>query len=349
MPLRRARHLASTLADRADASGFYLRRTLIKECIMKKFVWTFAVFVAVLLPQLNVTSARAQAIVSWVSSTGSDNNTQNFCDASNPCLTFGAALSVLALGGEPSSGEVHCLGPYGLSNGDAAINITFSVTIDCHDGLGAIVQNGGTFTINGTNIIVTLRGLTLNGLAGNPDGLTQALNGIVIQSAAIVNIEDCLIEKFTGSGISVTTSANTVLNVRNTTIRNVANGVSLMPSGGAVNGSIDHAMIGVTSSDGITTNTGSVFFTVTNSLIVNAKGVGVSAGGAGTVLGVASSSVSNNNTAFATAGGVIRISRNEIYDNNTNFSISGGTIATAGNNDVAVNGSTVPNGTITQQ
>jgi hypothetical protein len=83
-------------------------------------------------------------------------------------------------------------------------------------------------------------------------------------------------------------------------------------------------------------------------VISNAAGVGVNVG-SGTVLEVAGSSVSNNKTAFATSGGIIRISRNEIYDNNANFSISGGTIATAHNNDIAVNGSTAPNGTITQQ
>ena len=72
-------------------------------------------------------------------------------------------------------------------------------------------------------------------------------------------------------------------------------------------------------------------------------------GGAGAVIGVDSSSVSSNNTAFATSGGIIRVSRNVIYDNNANFSIAGGTIATSGNNIVAVNGATSPNGTITQQ
>jgi hypothetical protein len=105
-------------------------------------------------------------------------------------------------------------------------------------------------------------------------------------------------------------------------------------------------------SDGISVQTiggGSVIVTVTNSNILNAAGIGVFAGGAGTVLGVDSSSVTNNNFAFDTVGGIIRISRNVIYDNNTNFSIAGGTIATSGDNYVAVNGATVPNGSITRQ
>ena len=92
-----------------------------------------------------------------------------------------------------------------------------------------------------------------------------------------------------------------------------------------------------------------VFLTVTNSNILNAAGIGVNSGGAGSVLGVDSSSVSSNNTAFSTSGGTIRISRNVIYDNTTNYTIAGGTIATSGDNIVAVNGATVPNGTVTKQ
>jgi hypothetical protein len=92
----------------------------------------------------------------------------------------------------------------------------------------------------------------------------------------------------------------------------------------------------------------SVYFTVTNSAIVNVAGTGVSVDTGG-VLEFDSSSITNNNKAIAANGGVIRISRNTIYDNNTNFSFNGGTIATGGNNFVAVNGSQAPNGSITQQ
>ena len=87
---------------------------------------------------------------------------------------------------------------------------------------------------------------------------------------------------------------------------------------------------------------------MTNSAIVNAATSGVYAA-TGAVLEIDSSSVTNNNMAFFATDGTIRISRNTIYDNNTNFSISGGTIATGGNNFVAVNGATAPNGSITQQ
>jgi len=73
------------------------------------------------------------------------------------------------------------------------------------------------------------------------------------------------------------------------------------------------------------------------------------AGGNSAVVNVDSSSVSSNNTAFAAIGGIIRVSRSAIYDNNANFSISGGgQIATDGANVGAINGATMPNGTVSR-
>jgi hypothetical protein len=311
---------------------------------MRKIVLLLAALVATASPLLLQTApARAQVPRTWVSGTGDDSNTVSQCQPSAPCLSFSAALQQTQVGG-----EINCFAPNGLNGYGAPLEISASITIDCHSVYGSLGVNGTNgIVINAPGAVVNLRNLNFDGFSVASEA--AGLNAITIEAAALVNIEDCMIENFSQSGISVTTSANTVVNIRNTSIKNVANGISLAPSGGAVNGSIDHTLIAKTSGDGITTNTGSVFFTVTNSLIVNAAGIGVHSGGTGTVLGVASSSVTNNNTAFATSGGTIRISRNEIYDNNTNFSISGGTIATSGNNDVAVNGSTVPNGTITQQ
>ena len=92
---------------------------------------------------------------------------------------------------------------------------------------------------------------------------------------------------------------------------------------------------------------------MTNSSVLNAQVAGIQAGmGAGgnsAVVNVDSSSVSSNNTAFAANnGGIIRVSRSTIYDNNNNFSINGGQIATDGTNVGAVNGTTMPNGTVSK-
>ncbi len=196
---------------------------------------------------------------------------------------------------------------------------------------------------------MTIRNVQVQGDFGNGSSPNSAgLNGIQFLSGAMLNIDNCKIDGFSGVGIYATTSANAILNVTNTIITNAQDGFDLGSSGGALNGSIDHTTIRKTSRNGIYAFSGSVYFTVTNSAIVNVAGNGVAAA-TGSVLEIDSSSVTNNNTAFTAVGGTIRISRNTIYDNNTNFAISGGTIATGGNNFVAVNGSQTPNGSITQQ
>jgi hypothetical protein len=313
---------------------------------MKKIAWTFAAVAAVLLSQLYTLAAHAQAYQTYVSATGANSNTATNCQQTAPCLTINLALTVTSPGGQIVCLDTGFYTPFTISQ---------SVTIDCHDRLVAPLPGGTEYNCASDGIaidapggVVTLRNVNLAGFLGTDDPNCIG-NGINIEAASKVIIEDCVIENFPQSDITATTSANTVLNIRNTTITNSVDGINLVPTGGALNGSIDHTMIAQMSGDGITTNTGSVFLTVTNSLIVNAAGIGVSSGGTGTVLEVDSSSVTNNNTAFATSGGLIRISRNVIYDNNTNYSISGGTIATSGNNNVAVNGSSAPNGTITQQ
>jgi len=281
--------------------------------------------------------AHAQATRTWISGVGDDANP---CSRTAPCKTFAGAISKTAAGG-----EIDALDPGGFG----ALTITKAITLDGGGGQVASVLVAGTNGITvsaGPSDVVIIRNIRINGLRQTA---TPGLKGISFNSGAMLSVENCVIFGFSTAGISATTSANAILNVTNTNITNNANGISLTASGGALNGEIDHTTIQKLSGNGITSGGGSVFFTVTNSNILNAAGIGVNAGGAGSTLDVDSSSISNDNTAFATTGGTIRISRNVIYDNNINFSIAGGTIATSGNNNVAVNGATVPNGAITQQ
>ena len=229
--------------------------------------------------------------------------------------------------------------------GFGTFTITKSITIDGGGGVASVMASSGTNGITvsaGATDIVTIRNVQVQGDLSNSVGIN-------FTSGAMLSIDNCKFDGLYG-GIAAVTSANAILNVTNTIITNVLlYGIGFEPSGGALNGSIDHTTIRKASNYGIYAVSGSDYFTVTNSMIVNAAGSGVYAA-PGTVLEIDSSSVTNNNTAFSTnGGGIIRISRNTIYDNNTNFSISGGTIATGGNNFVAVNGSQAPNGSITQQ
>ena len=308
---------------------------------MMKIAVLIAVLGTILLPVLCTVPAHAQATRTWVSGIGDDANP---CSRTAPCLTFAGAISKTAAGGEIDALD---------SGGFGTLTIAKSITIDGGGGVASVMASSGATGITvsaGATDIVTIRNVQVQGDLGNGSSSgTAGLNGIQFNSGAMLNIDNCKIDGFASDGIFADTSANAILNVTNTIITNVGFGIGLVSTGGALNGSIDHTTIRKISSNGFATGTGSVYFTVTNSAIVNAAVNGVFAG-TGTVLEIDSSSVTNNNTAFTAAGGIIRISRNTIYDNNTNFSISGGgTIATGGNNFVAVNGSQAPNGSITQQ
>ena len=299
---------------------------------MRKFVLFGSIVSGFLALGLGMSPAHAQATRTWVSGVGDDANP---CSRTAPCKTWAGAISKTAAGG-----EIDALDPGGFG----AVTITKAITLDGGGGQVASVLVSGTNGINvtaGPNDVVILRNLRFNGVG-------SGLSGINFISGAVLSVENCEIFGFITAGITVNTSANAVLNVTNTNITNTVAGISLKATSGSLNGSIDHTTIEKMSGNGVTTNGGSIFVTVTNSNILNVAGIGVFAN-TGAVLEVDSSSVSNDNTAFSTTGGTIRVSRNLIYDNNTNFSIAGGTIATSGDNYVAVNGATVPNGTITQQ
>jgi hypothetical protein len=291
--------------------------------------------------------AQAQATRTWVSGVGDDVNP---CSRTAPCKTWAGAISKTAPGG-----EIDALDPGGFGG----VTITKSITLDGGGGQVASTLVAGTNGIVvsvGASDVVTIRNVRINGLLGNGGNPANAgTNGIRHVQAGTLTVENCVIFGFNVSGIDAATTSNATLNVLNTTITNIGtggtgNGINLEPGGGTLVGEMDNSTIQKVSGRGITSNAGSVIFTVTRSNILNSTVVGVNSGGGGTVLGVDSSSVSSNNTAFAVNGGKIRISRNVIYDNNTNFTIAGGgTIDTDSQNIVAVNGATVPNGTITKQ
>jgi hypothetical protein len=280
--------------------------------------------------------AQAQATRTWISGVGDDVNP---CSRTAPCKTWAGAISKTAAGG-----EIDALDPGGFGT----LTIVKAITIDGGGGIVASISSAGTNGINvnaGVNDVVIIRNLRIN---GSSQSTVPGTNGINFIAGAMLSIENCGLLNFSQAAINVTTAGTSTLSVTNTNITNAANGINLTPISGTLHGIIDHTTIQTTSSNGIKAS-GSAFVTVTNSNIVGSAGTGVNAGAAGTSLNVDSSSVSNNNTGFATTGGSIRISRNAIYGNNANYSIAGGTIATSGNNVASANGATVPNGTVAQQ
>lgn len=165
--------------------------------------------------------AAAQATRTWVSGVGDDANP---CSRTAPCKTFPGAISKTAAGG-----EIDCLDPGGFGT----VTITKSITLDCRETEGSILASGVTgVVVNGANISVVLRGLSINGA-----GTTPGTTGVRILQAQSVTIEDSYIFGFgSGSarGVSIdSTSSNVQLFVNNTTINNnTGGGIVVQPSTG---------------------------------------------------------------------------------------------------------------------
>ena len=296
---------------------------------MLKIKYPTIALMATLLFVLPNAAAQAQATRTWVSGVGDDANP---CSRTAPCKTWAGAISKTAAGG-----EIDALDPGGFG----ALTITKAITIDG----GGVIASALVAGTNGFNVaaassdVVILRNLQFQGGG-------SGIIGINFSSGAALLIDHCAIYGFTTAGISASTSVTAKLFITDTTITNTAIGINLTPTG-PLTGQIDHTSLQAMSTAGMNA-TGPVNMTMSNSSISNAA-TGVKVGAAGPILGIDSSQINNNATAFSTAGGFVRISRNILYDNNTNFTITAGTIASAGNNIMADNGATVPNGTVTQR
>jgi hypothetical protein len=176
-----------------------------------KIAPSLAVLAALLLSALQAAPAHALNFHSWVSHSGLGTNP---CTSTSPCETFNQALSVTADGD-----EVSCLD----SGGFGQFNVTISVVIDCTGtvatpNLDQAFGCGNAVLINAPGRVVTLRGLHVTGFVGTVCG---EINGIVIQAAAVVYIEDCVIENFSQKGVlDARTSGLTKLVIKNTIVRN---------------------------------------------------------------------------------------------------------------------------------
>jgi hypothetical protein len=180
---------------------------------MRKLALSLAALAALLLPALYAAPAYAQFtqfIHTWVSHNGSDNNN---CFIGSPCATFSRALTRTQDGG-----EVSCLdsGMFGV------FVITISVTINCSGTVATpsdpVSSNcSDNISINAPGKVVTLRGLDVSGASGF---FCTATDGIFIQAATAVYIEDCVIEDFAGKGIlDQRATGGTKLAIKNTIVR----------------------------------------------------------------------------------------------------------------------------------
>ena len=152
----------------------------------------------------------AQSTRTWVSGLGDDANP---CSRTLPCKSFAAAVSKTTPAGEI---DVLDSGSFG------AVTITKSISIEAAGVIAGIqVSEGNAITVNaGSNDVVVLRGLTL-------EGLSQGSDGIEVLSAGAVHIEDCTVNNFASHGIESNTAGPTQMFVKDTVVRNecVGNGV----------------------------------------------------------------------------------------------------------------------------
>lgn len=281
---------------------------------MKKI--SFRVFVLVVIAFGCSLFVNAQATRTWVSGVGDDVNP---CSRTAPCKTFAGAISKTA-----TNGEINCLDPGGFG----AVTITKSITIDCEDTQGSILAslvNG--VILNGVNIDVRLRGISING-AGN------GINGIRVLNSGNnrLTLEEVVISGFTTHGVSIESNGGTFkLVMKNSTIRNNSgNGINTFLTGVATaTVSVDTSLLAF---NGIGFNLGSAANgTIQNSTVTN-NTTGLQASGATSILAAKNNVISHNTTGVLSSSGNIRIGGNMITANNVG--LSGSNIFTWGGNFV---------------
>lgn len=135
-----------------------------------------------------------------------------------PCRSFSQALSVTNTGGEIVVLDSAGYGPFA---------ITQAVTISANNVEAAITATGGA---NGIDINAPGAAVTLNGLIVTSDG--SGINGINLQSGAVLNIQNCVVRGFSNDGIGLFAAAN--ITVSDTILSNNGQrGVEFAPSGAA--------------------------------------------------------------------------------------------------------------------
>ena len=292
---------------------------------MNKFRFTIKVLAIAIFMFAFATMTQAQASRTWVSGVGDDANP---CSRTAPCKTFAGAISKTA-----PCGEIDALDPGGFG----AVTITKSITLDGTGTFASILASLTTgIIINATNTdVITIRGISINGFC-------NGIRGMNILQAKEVNVEDCVIFRFTNEGILVNESNDMKLNVRNSVIRdNVGDGIGVGTTAGVVKGTIiDSSLVG--NGVGLRAKKNSRLhadhcnFSASTNQGVLADGTGGTA-----VADITNSLISNNGTngIEANAGGIGRINNCDIFANTGSGALVGaGEIDTWGNNRIFSNG-----------
>lgn len=231
--------------------------------------------------------------------------------------------------------------------------ITKSIKIDC----SGAVAFFGDLIIDGANLEVVLRGLTIDGYA----------NGIEIApgTTGSVSVEDCVIRYHTrtnpsgsGNGIRLRNAAGIVeLSVLNTHfVGNIRVGIAIEPtSGGSAQVTVDGSTM-IDANGGIradTANTaGWINVAVVNTLVSgnSLRGININAGPGAIKASIDGSTIVNNNQAglrVTGANATVLLRDTTITNNATGIEVLGGPrLFSYGNNAIDGNGNNGPNPTI---
>jgi hypothetical protein len=312
---------------------------------MNKFRFPLMAFAIAAFTVLAASSASAQATRTWVSGVGDDANP---CSRTAPCKTFAGAISKTAAGG-----EIDALDPGGFG----VVTITKSITIDGSGTFASILSSGSPSAVNindsgsgspGT-IQVILRGLSINGA-----GTTLGINGVNFVSGKQVNIIDCLLQNFSGSGIvaNLNQAAPVALYVVNSHVKHCGgDGANLTNanSAGLVKTTIERSSF-VECGNGLHARANSRVV-ARNSVFSNNTSNGVfvdcATSGVAATLSVWASQISLNGTNGAQAGNAgnqgssgLVVAQNQI-DRNVGSGVltsTGGAVNTFSNNEIFGNG-----------
>ena len=288
---------------------------------------TIAISVAVSLP------AQAQRARVFVSVNGNDSNP---CTALSPCRTFQAAHDAVQAGGEI---DVLNTGGYG------PVSINKSISIVNPGGVVASIANTGQIAISinaGQSDVISLRGLTL-------DGGGVGSMGIWFFAGGRLEIADCVVRNYTGSGLTVQSSVASTLKVTNSEFNdNHDRGILIVPTASVtVSGTLDH--VGVYKNfvgldiDGTSAPGGDMNLTVKDSVADNnAFGVFVNSNGVSTIrVMLVRNVVSNQGSegiASVGSGAQVIVHESTIFHNaHAWVASSGGFIFSHGNNSVESN------------
>jgi hypothetical protein len=310
------------------------RRPIVRNFFFQSFIAAIAISFAVI-----ASPGYAQTLASrtWVSGTGDDGNA---CSRTAPCKTFASAISKTSI-----HGEINCLDPGGFG----AFEITKSITIDCHDAVGAIA-NAATdgveidfdaFDPSDTFKQINLRNLTIQGVGTGVAGINIGGAG----QGSLVSIEGCVVDG---------NDANVAVGIRDLRIRgalvidqtivrnNSGTGISIASSGNGSRRAVISNTRVVNSAVGIDVGAFADVM-IEHSLVTNNATAGLMVESTGVVM-VDSTTISHNGNGIQNSGSV-RLSNNNFFLNTVAISGSASSFTNNRFSNNATIGTIIPIGT----